>query len=123
MRKQLWWIIPVTGMLLVFAALVPRPSRVTRAAFERIEKGMTRAEVHKILGPPGDYSTQPYLPVLVSGIVPTDEWIGDGIQICIWCHQGGGGEYVVRSKHLYEIKPWDMGIVDRALWQLHRLFR
>jgi hypothetical protein len=113
-------------MLLVLAALIsivaPRPSRVTRSAFERIEKGMTRVEVEKILGgPPGDYTTQPYSRIYIQGILPTDEWIGDGIQICLWLSWDGEvGEYVVRVKHLYEIEPWEMGIVNRALWHLDR---
>ena len=39
--------------------LWPRPSRVTRENFERIKKGMSRAEVEAILGPPGDSTTGP----------------------------------------------------------------
>jgi hypothetical protein len=54
----------LTAALLVFGALLPlalpRACRVNRAAFERIEEGMTEAEVEEILGgPPGDYRTGP----------------------------------------------------------------
>jgi hypothetical protein len=38
-------------------ALWPRADRVTRANFDRIRVGMSRAEVEAILGPPGDYRT------------------------------------------------------------------
>jgi hypothetical protein len=55
----------LTFSLLLFGILVtlllpPRASRVTRANYERIEEGMSRAEVEEILGgPPGDYRTRP----------------------------------------------------------------
>jgi hypothetical protein len=43
-------------------ALWPRPveaSRICRENFDRIEEGMTAADVVAILGPPGDYKTWP----------------------------------------------------------------
>jgi hypothetical protein len=40
-------------------ALWPQPSRITDENFDCIHKGMTRAEVEAILGPPGDYTTGP----------------------------------------------------------------
>ncbi len=40
-------------------ALWPRPERVTRENYERIQNGMNRAEVEAVLGPPGDYRTGP----------------------------------------------------------------
>jgi hypothetical protein len=59
--RKLW--LALLGVALVLAGgtfplLFPRPGRVTEAAFERIEPGMTQAEVEAILGdPPGDYET------------------------------------------------------------------
>lgn len=50
------------GLVAVLAAggfeLWPRPNRITWD-FNRIEPGMSRAEVEAILGPPGDYRTGP----------------------------------------------------------------
>jgi len=48
-----------------YAAVIlwPQPNRITPENFNRIEKGLSRAQVQSILGPPGDYR---------SG--PTDEW-------------------------------------------------
>ncbi len=39
--------------------LWPQPDRITKANYERIEEGMTRAEVEALLGPPGNYQTGP----------------------------------------------------------------
>jgi hypothetical protein len=48
----------LTGVLV--ALVMPRHGPVNRTACERIEKGMTVAQVEQILGgPPGDYRTQP----------------------------------------------------------------
>jgi hypothetical protein len=33
----------------------PRPDRATEENFDRLQPGMSRAEVEAILGPPGDY--------------------------------------------------------------------
>ena len=40
-------------------ALWPRTDRVTRANFDRLRIGMSRAEVEALLGPPADYTTVP----------------------------------------------------------------
>jgi hypothetical protein len=52
----------LAGLAVVVAAgavvLWPRlPSRITRENFDRLKKGMSRAEVEAILGPPGDCRT------------------------------------------------------------------
>jgi hypothetical protein len=58
-RKLLPGAVAVLVTLAGVAALVlwPRADRVTRANFDRIRVGMSRAEVEAILGPPGDYRT------------------------------------------------------------------
>jgi hypothetical protein len=64
------------GLALLSLAL-PERSPVNRAAFERIEEGMTLGEVEQILGgPSGDYRTAP---------PPHDEGVGDSILLI-----GGG---------------------------------
>jgi hypothetical protein len=54
-------LVALAGLAVVVAAgvvvLWPRADRVTRANYERIQIGMTRADVEAILGPPGDYRT------------------------------------------------------------------
>jgi hypothetical protein len=51
----------LAGLAVVVAAGVivmwPRAERVTRANYDRIQIGMSRAEVEAILGSPGDYTT------------------------------------------------------------------
>jgi hypothetical protein len=63
--RKLWWALTGLVLLASIARLVlwPQPERVTRENFARIHKGMTRAEVVAILGPPGDYRTGPAVPV------------------------------------------------------------
>jgi hypothetical protein len=60
-RRKL--LVALAGLAVVAAAgafvLWPRTDRITRANYDRIRMGMSRAEVYAILGPPGDYTTQP----------------------------------------------------------------
>jgi hypothetical protein len=62
MRKHKWKLLGAVALVLivvvVFAAR-SRPDRVTRENYRRIQRGMSRAEVEAILGPPGDYRTGP----------------------------------------------------------------
>jgi hypothetical protein len=61
MRKQMWKLALALALLLACVTTLlwlfpPPPSRVTRAAFEKIEEGMTLAEVEAIMGgPAGSY--------------------------------------------------------------------
>jgi hypothetical protein len=62
MKKLLTGVLAVVLVLggALFALLRPWPCPVNRAACERVEQGMSRAEVEKILGgPAGDYRTRP----------------------------------------------------------------
>jgi hypothetical protein len=62
MRKLSAAVILGIGLVLLRAFLalaLPRPPRVTRANFERVKAGMSRADVEVVLGPPGDYTTGP----------------------------------------------------------------
>jgi hypothetical protein len=56
-------LVALAGLAVVVGAgtvvLWPRADRITLENFDRIKKGMRRAEVEAILGPPGDYTTGP----------------------------------------------------------------
>ena len=75
MTKKRWIVLAgilaacVCATLAVLALLPPRPG-VTLANIERIEKGMTLAEVEKILGGPGEISASDPL----SGFSSIDPW-------------------------------------------------
>jgi hypothetical protein len=115
-------------MLLIFSALVPllapRSSPVTRAAYERIEQGMTNAKVEKILGgPPGDYSTRPQNEIVLIGYRSprTQEWKGDEVTISVFfACSDTSGTYVVSCKHVHETEPVEVGMVNTLLWRFDR---
>jgi hypothetical protein len=84
----------VVGLLaLGIAALLawPQPDRATRENFDRIRKGMSRAEVESILGPPGNYRIDPQcLPSLkqlwVEGsehVTYLEDWITDSAWVSV----------------------------------------
>jgi hypothetical protein len=50
----------VAVAVVVIALWPTRPNRVTRENYDRIQIGMTQAEVEAILGPLGDYATVPF---------------------------------------------------------------
>ena len=51
-----------------------RDSRVTRVNFERIQDGMTEAEVNTLLGgPPGEYRSEPGFFLVGPGHIPRSE--------------------------------------------------
>jgi hypothetical protein len=60
-RKPQWVGAGLVVALLTAGAFVawPRPDRITRENFDRIQLEMGQAEVEAILGPPGDYTTGP----------------------------------------------------------------
>jgi len=116
----------VATVLLVFGMLLPLmlPERcpVNRAAFERIEEGMTVAEVEEILGgPPGDYRTLPPPPfqVGISFGPPLDrrKWRGDGIDVEVCFNNVGRvGWKVSGEQELPALTP-----AERIRWRLVRL--
>jgi hypothetical protein len=133
MRKRLWWIIPLVAVLLIFGGmtplLAPRPSPVTKAAFERIETGMTKAEVENILGGPlGDYTTRPRSTARSSAVTcigwaarDAEEWDGD--EVTIWVvfeSMDNTGESVVAFKDFREVEPMEVGMVETLLWRFDR---
>jgi hypothetical protein len=107
-----------------FPLLFPRPSPVTKAAFDQLEVGMTRAEVEAILGgPPGDYTTGPTNPNLtaIGTIDPEVEelwWCGDEGEINLGFDVRG----VVFSKEWYDQEGERPGVIERLRWRIDRFW-
>jgi hypothetical protein len=127
-RRKL--LVALAGLAVVVAAGVialwpTRPNRVTRENYDRIQIGMTRAEVEAILGPPGDYTTRPqtlWWPPWSVGL--SDRWRGDEFAIgLIFDHKRR-----VRVKYCADhiVLHLDQTAFDNLLWrakrQWHRWF-
>jgi hypothetical protein len=115
----------LAGILVSLA--MPRHCPVNPAAYERIEKGMTKAEVEAILGgPPGDYRTRPgretYLPLPILSpeeeVWPVERWQGDEGAVHIYFDSYG---VRVREKEFEEAQATDTGLVELIRWRLERL--
>jgi hypothetical protein len=103
--------------------VVPRRCPVNRAAFERMEVGMTQAEVLAILGgPPGDYLTRPngwrrpHAKSLPPAVL-AERWMGDEGDVSVVFTPGG----VVADVQFDAVPPDDPGLLELALWRLERL--
>jgi hypothetical protein len=129
MRK--WLFVGLAVALVLFGVLLPLllpwHCPVNRAAFERIEKGMTRAQVEAILGGPcGNYRTRPF-PKNQSWVLPSsgpilfyqswEPWAGDEVVVHV-CFDDEG---IVELKVIGEESPPDTGLVELASWRLKRL--
>ena len=111
-------------LLLVGAAfaLLARQSDITKAAFDRIEAGMSLAEVEATLGgPPVDYTTVP----LERDLPPTGlpmageclSWDGDEGIIFVTVDADG----IVCSKEFGWARPEKVGFLELLRWRLERL--
>jgi hypothetical protein len=106
----------LTGALFL---LFPRSSRVTKAAFDQIEVGMSRPEVEAILGgPPGDYTTMPVQPDLRSpgGLVECLYWEGDEGTIEVTVDADGA----ISWKGFCEARPEKVGLFGLLWWRFQR---
>jgi hypothetical protein len=128
MKKLLVALLGV-ALVLLGAALplvLPRHCPVSRAACERIKEGMTKAEVHAILGGlPGDYTTRPGIgPVLVwSGAWEPgqiDLWHGDEGAVVVHYSLPSSGEEKVTAANFWEAEPCTPGLIEFARWRLGR---
>jgi hypothetical protein len=121
----------------LIALLGPRHCPVNRAAFERIEKGMTRAEVRAIMGvPPGDYRTRPHGFSIVfdgGGSMPIESWVA-GVRLPIieqWVGDEGTVEVRYRPGPLAiqevmdvsfeDAETYTPSLVELARWRLRKL--
>jgi hypothetical protein len=130
MKKSLIACVAVGLMLAggLIALLGPRHCPVDRAAFERVEEGMTRAEVHAILGgPPGDYRTGPEAPawggVLSEGsdgrIV--EFWVGDEGTVMVHFYVSGPRKGTVILAKFVDASVRKHGPVEQVRWRLRKL--
>jgi len=133
MRRRTLLVV-LAGLAVVVAAgvvvLWPRPERITRENFERIKEGMSQAEVEEILGPPGDYTTEPtdwenYSDL--RGLLATDEtmstWVFDEpVMIVVFDKKSGR----VIGKLMNKNDRQNTGALYTLLWrakrQWHRWF-
>jgi hypothetical protein len=115
----------------MIALLGPRHCPVNRVAFERIEKGMTRAEVRAILGgPAGDFTTRPTSKAWAYDDLTspqfkderddwaTEIWAGDQGYVMVIFEPGGG---VYDAQFLEELEPEPVGSVELVRWRLGKL--
>jgi hypothetical protein len=127
MRK--WLVGCVAVVLVLVGALLPlampRRCPVTRAASEQIEKGMTQAEVHAILGgPPGDYRTRADLrgwPRFSATEEPGAEqiavWHGDEVYVVVWSDSSGRAI----ASRCRQASAEHVGLLARISWRLEKL--
>jgi hypothetical protein len=135
MRKRTL-LVAMAGLAVVVTVgavvLWPRADRVTRANYERIQIGMTRADVEAILGPPGDYTTGPLtdpngIELLLSLLPPASGvespwWAADYGTVGVWFDEGG--RVVMKNYEPYSKAPQGVGanLLWRAKRQWHRWF-
>ena len=109
------------------AVVPPHPSPVTKAAYDRVQTGMNRAEVEAILGgPPGDDRTRPTDSVADTWPEPEQwkptghtawrgDWLGDEGDILVVRDHGGR----VFDKGFFEAEPVG-GTLALLRWRLNR---
>jgi hypothetical protein len=117
----------VAALLVLLGALVwvavapPLPCPVTEGAYDRIEEGMSRAQVEGLLGgPPGDYRTKPGLvPLAIPGLadrgVPEVWWGDQGFVVVLF-----GGTDRVREKSFHRLSATEAGPIETLRWRLAR---
>jgi hypothetical protein len=120
-----------SGIVLVFG-LGLRSGGITNKEFQRLQLGMTMAEVEAVLGPPGDFATGPTHPVFgeylrISASTPDErpvfearrEWDGD--QGAIYVDFDASDK--VRRASFSPMRKDDIGLFDNLLWQAKRQWR
>jgi hypothetical protein len=131
--RKLWWLLTLAGLAVLMAGavvlwlqLLPDPaSRITRENFDRIRRGMSRAEVHAILGPPGDYRNGPmahepaWLKIVPGWHYDWAEWEGDAGAAVVGFDDSGQ----VQQKQFLVSEPTGHGPLDTLLWRAKRLWR
>jgi hypothetical protein len=112
----------------------PKPDRLTLQNYTRIEKGMSRADVEALMGPPGDHRTRPvpfdaglvprmeYLDYREASGDPALRWAGDEIYATVYFDSAGRVlERVVAP--VPPIRREDRSPWGDRLWRLKRHWR
>jgi hypothetical protein len=101
-----------------------RPNRVTRENYDRIHIGMGRTEVEAILGPPGDYMSQPAAADITTLTFDRPEgggqayWASETGAIGIMFDRKGS----VAQTGFVAPAPIQLGPLDTLLWRIKRLW-
>jgi hypothetical protein len=118
-----------------------QPNRITQENCDRIKKGMSRAEVETILGPPGDHATAPLGDPDPSGVFlsswrPYNRSLVDRVydlfvehEIIQW--RGDAGIIAVEFTHsghvvwagIWPVKRAEQTPIGNLLWRLKRQWR
>jgi hypothetical protein len=125
------------AVLIAVGAFVawPRPQRITREKFDRIQDGMSRAEVEAILGPPGDYTTGPLEMRDRLGSVVRFDALGGAIPatgggvFARWAEDSAYAYVIfdaagrVIARDFGPVRRAEQGPLDSLLWRAKRLWR
>jgi hypothetical protein len=122
-RRKLRWVLAglavISLALAAMAAMVrPESQHLTKGKYKEIDVGMTRARVHAVLGPPGDYRTGPTTEVtpLASRGQPPECWKSNEGMIWVSYDQSGTVDnYLKNFTRPPEPKP-----LQNLLWRLKR---
>jgi hypothetical protein len=124
MRNRVDVVIVGLFVLRLAALLVwPQPDRITQENFDRIRKGMSRAEVEAILGPPGDYrfTRMQCLPSFKQRSIELD-WYTDTASVNVCLDESRG---VVEMRFYEPYGPetsYLYALFLRAKWKWHGWF-
>jgi hypothetical protein len=104
---------------------IHRSHRISEANCQRIHEGMSRTEVERLLGKPGNYSTRfivyhdgGYRSLELEYLYPQESWIGDEASIVVTFDRQG---------HVSEASSWPVtvlhvGFFESLQWRIRRLW-
>jgi hypothetical protein len=126
MRRRKLLAAKVAGLAVLVAvgafALWPRADRITRENFDRIQNGMSQAEVEAVLGPPGDYRSGPTYPDIApqpkKGSPPI-WWKANGAQIWVFFDPSGH----VDDTFQHFTHPPEPNTLGNLIWRAKRQWR
>jgi hypothetical protein len=135
-RKLLGSLLGLAVVAVGAFVLWPRKDRITRENYERIREGMSRVEVEAILGPPGDFTTQPVAEVDRAGpslLLISDARTWPMVDKRAWVEwqtdTGTVGIQFTSSEHVLVPIFWEMQSIsghdplDILLWRAKRQWR
>jgi hypothetical protein len=116
-RKKKWLCFGIAAAPVVAVYLVMRPgvpkNHIDFAGYQKINKGMTLAEVESILGVPvGDYTTGPTSSLKEWGDSPAPtikEWISDKGLISVWIDD----EDRIREAYFLPVSPRNLTLLEK----------